>query len=179
MKNTLSIIFLACTISACGGSGGSSGDDTESTGLQPIESASEAISALQSLGELPKLDRGASLSGTDNDSNGVRDDIDVYISSLSVTSNKKIAIERTAGALQSVQLLDLSAPDALQIVSENLIQSVICISAAFENPADAHKYLKTLEGYTANTQVRTQKYIDFNAARDGSVSRLPSSSNCQ
>lgn len=179
MKKILSIIFLAYTLSACGGGGNSSGGNTESTDLQPIESASEVISALQSTGELPQLDRGGTLQGTDSDGNGVRDDIDIYISSLPATSNEKIAAESIAESLQAIQLLDLSSPDALQTASNNLTQSVICLSAAFENPADAHKYLKTLEGYTANTPERAQKYIDFNSARDGSVTRLPSSSNCQ
>lgn len=181
----ISIIFLVCAISACGDSGGESSqpggnrNNDPVNDLQPVESASEAISRLESTGELPRLDRGESLTGTDADDNGIRDDIDTYLSSLPVSDSEKSAIESTAGALQAIQLVDISSPATLQVSSDNLAQSVVCLSAAFDNPADAHKYLKTLEGYTANTPERAQKYIDFNTARDGSVTRLPSSSNCQ
>ena len=40
---------------------------------------SETIEELEAAGALPKLDRTDSLTGTDSDQNGVRDDIDAFI----------------------------------------------------------------------------------------------------
>lgn len=130
-------------------------------------------------GHSPELDRSPSLMGVDRDKNGIRDDIDEYVSTLAVTNRQKLAIQRAASSLQAIQGIDLNNALSVQESANNLAQSVVCLSASFDSLADANMHLKTLENYTANTKNRAEQYNNFNAERDGSVTRLPNVAGCQ
>ncbi len=176
MKKYLLIPFCSVLLS-CGG-GGSGNSSTHSSVNGDAGKVSETIATLQSTGDLPVLDTTSSLVGKDVNADGIRDDIEAYIASEPVSQPQQTAMLDVAASLQSIQALDLSSPDRVQAVSAEMAQSIVCISNAFDNPAEAHKYLKKLEAYTANTPERAQRYIDYNHQRDGSVTRLPSASGC-
>ncbi len=181
MKIIALAILFTVFLSACA-KDSSSSDEKPATPQNETPAAktiSEAITKLQELGHLPKLDRSTTLGGIDADENGIRDDIDNYIASLDLSPKQEKAIRDGAGNLQSIQLMNLNDNDAIKKVSKKIIQSAVCVAISFDNPADAHKYIKTLEGYTANTPKRAKQYIKYNRMRDGTVSRLPSDSGCK
>ncbi len=181
MKIIALAILFTVFLSACA-KDSSSSDEKPTTPQNEAPAAktiSEAITKLQELGHLPKLDRSTTLGGIDADENGIRDDIDNYIASLDLSPKQSRAMRDFASNLQSIQLMDLDDSNLLKVVNKERTQNVVCLSKAFNNRKISHKYLKTLEGYTANTQKRAQKYIKYNIGGDGSVTRLPSASNCK
>jgi len=181
MRITLLAILLITFLSACTKDGSSSDEKpvTPKNEAPTAKTVSEAISKLQELGHLPKLDRSTTLGGIDDDENGIRDDIDKYIFSLKLSPTQSKAMKVAATTLQSIQLMDLDDSNLLKTINKEIEQSAVCISIAFDNPLDSYKYLKTLEGYTANTPKRAQKYIKYNIGEDGTVTRLPSDEGCK
>src|SRR5690554_8006694 len=78
MKKELLCLPLALALVACG----DNDSDTSKSASQPPETPpAVTLQSLEDSGEIPKLDRSASLPGTDTDTNGIRDDIDEYIRS--------------------------------------------------------------------------------------------------
>lgn len=147
-------------------------------GNSATDKISNIIATLQTNGDLPILDRSSPLLGSDNDSNGIRDDIDTYINSLPISSVEKKSLNNIAETLQLIQSLDTSNENKVGDTGLELTQVIVCVMAAFSDPLQAHKYIKSLEAYTANTYNRAKQYNKYNLARDGAVTRLPNIENC-
>src|SRR5262249_42712175 len=81
------------------------------------------LTELERSGQSPVLDRSASIAGPDSDNNGVRDDIDLYIGSLTDTPQQKSALRQEARALGQALLAgsETTSPAALQDVSTQLL----------------------------------------------------------
>jgi len=173
MSNKIIVPFLLVLLMGCNSGGGDGEPATPS-----IQSASEAVEALETSGEIPDLDFSEELSGTDSDENGIRDDIDLYIDDENITESQKDNIRDLAKGLQSVMTSDLTDETAIDELQEKIGVTVRCLARVFSNPATGYTYLKKMEGYTANTQDRAEKYDEYNALLDGSVSRL-SSIDCE
>jgi hypothetical protein len=138
------------------------------------------IEELENQGKLPKLDRSASIVGPDVNANGVRDDIEAYIDTLVLTSAQKRAAMQKAKALQNTLTVDLTDKAALQKVGEGLMASTNCVGDIFVDKRGApDSYLSSrIEAMTANTRERSKRYMEYNAARSGSVTSLPSGDTC-
>lgn len=139
------------------------------------------IEALETQGKLPKLDRSDSIVGPDANSNGVRDDIEAYIDTLVLTAAQKRAAMQKAKALQNTLTVDLTDKTALQKVGDGLMASTNCIGDIFVDKRGApDSYLSSrIEAMTANTRERSKRYMEYNAARSGSVTSLPSGDTCE
>jgi len=61
-------------------------------------SVATALSSLEGSGQIPVLDRSTDIDGPDVNDNGVRDDIEAYVSSLSDSAARKAALLQTAKA---------------------------------------------------------------------------------
>ncbi len=136
------------------------------------------IEALETQGKLPKLDRSVSIVGPDANSNGVRDDIEAYIDTLVLTAAQKRAAMQDARALQKTLTVDLTDKTALQGVGDGLMASTKCLGENFTSPSRS-QLSQRIESITANTRERSKRYMDYNAARSGSVTSYPTVDTCE
>jgi hypothetical protein len=165
-------IILSACLSGCGGGGdgGSSSSGApppSSTPTQPT--AKEQVQDLERRGELPQLDRSASILGPDANSNGIRDDVDNYIASLPITAEQKRAVEQLARALQATLLVDTADSNALRQASSAISRAVQCTTFKFPDINQDRSIYTRIEGITFNTKERSAIYIQYNEALSGSV----------
>jgi hypothetical protein len=177
MKNVglgfVSIVVLA--LSAC--SGKSNTTSSTSTTTTPSVSVAQALQALQANGTLPTLDTTSSLTGTDANSNGVRDDLDTYIAGLSDSATEKKALTQFAQAIQATMTVDTTNASALATASANLNRGVHCIWIVY--PAgQPHIKVVLIEELSANTLARFTAYEKYNTARNGAVLPAISGNTC-
>jgi hypothetical protein len=168
------LFALALVLVGCGG-GGDARNETSTLTPQ------EEISRLEASGDLPTLERGASLGGIDDNNNGVRDDIERYIEKKYVVPEEQKAAMQTAMALQKTLLVDTNNAFALESVSQDGMRAVNCRGAVFpgiEGFKDAYRMSQELEALTTNTLQRLKAYLAYNKAISGSVSQLPSGDTC-
>ena len=138
------------------------------------------IQALERSGALPALDRSASITGPDVNNNGVRDDIEDYIASLPLSAVQKRAALQKAKALQNTLIVDIQDKTALQKVGDGLMASTNCLGDVMAPDSQGRSELSgKIESMTANTKARAQRYIQYNSARSGSVTRLPAGDTCE
>ncbi len=151
---------------------------TPTTPTEPT--LSDKIKTLEDSGVIPKLDRSSDIKGPDQNLNGVRDDIDAWIAALPITDKQKKAAVQKAIALQRTLLVEITDKIALQIIGDELMASTNCFSDVFmPNYQDSYKLSSKIEAMTANTKARAYRYIEYNRARSGSSTRLPSGDTCK
>jgi hypothetical protein len=130
------------------------------------------------------LDQGTSIAGSDADGNGVRDDIDAWISSLPDTATEKAALTRDAKTIQQALVVDTTQRAAVVSVANAMARATGCEfyqygayyeagSSAPQNMQLITNRIKLLEEYTVNTPTRAAAYEKFNAAMSGGVTNMP------
>lgn len=182
MKSQLIISITALILVGCNedNSHTSAGNDpTQISENVPIETTKEAINELVKSGVYPSLDTSDSLAGSDTDDNGIRDDISRYIDNLSISDLQKLQVKSVAKSIQASIIADVKDFNSVESIDNDSTLAIGCLSRAFENPADAHRILKQLESYTANTKKRALAYAAYNEALDGTVTRLPATIECE
>lgn len=143
-----------------------------------IANVSEAFAVLERRNEIPVLDRDSTLYGVDSDSNGIRDDIDLFIKNENLTPVQVKALNQMAASLQEQVSVDIDDGNAITIAAENGTRALNCVVKTFQDFSLTKKYSKTLQAYTANTYERTQNYLRYNHKLDGTVSSLPTENTC-
>ncbi len=141
------------------------------TTTQPL-SGSEVIQQLndaEKQGLLPKLNRDNTIIGLDTNHNGVRDDIDAYIDSLSDSPEQKAALRQDARVINEAMTVDVKDQKALEAVSLKIERAVSCIDRKYDDKTSSKK-LKEIEAFMVNTKERFIAYQKYNMARSGSVS---------
>lgn len=123
------------------------------------------------------LDRTAIVLGTDNNSNGIRDDIDVYISGLPDSDLQKKALEQVALAFSAVLTANLTNITTLRITSEKLSNGSSCIFSRYPSSM-ANKRAREMEKFYFNTKQRFDVYDAYNQALSGSTSSSPVGDGC-
>src|SRR5690606_37178328 len=84
-------LTLSLTLAGCGG-GKPAGSPVAAPPVPGSESTlKQQLDDLERRGELPALDRSSDIAGPDADHNGIRDDIDAYITALPVNDAVKKA----------------------------------------------------------------------------------------
>lgn len=178
----LAIALATLALSACGGGNKppvSTGASTPAPG-SATPTLLDQIKALEASGQLPQLDRSSSIPGPDANHNGVRDDIEAWIAALPITDRQKKAVLQDARTNQKMLLVDLTDKAALQALGDEGAASIVCIGDVFmPNYQDGHKLSAKIEALTANTKERARRYLDYNRARSGSVTRLPDGNTCE
>jgi len=186
-------LALALTLSACGGSGGGGGaifgggsgsnaGAAAGTGTGAGATAptlAEQIAALEQSGGYPQLDRSADIAGPDADGNGVRDDVDQWISTQPLSDSQRKALTQKARSLQNTLLVSLDDKAALQSAGEGLAASSRCGMLQFPEYSDFSKLAGKIEAMTANTRQRAERYMQYNAARSGSSTTNPRGNTCE
>jgi hypothetical protein len=166
---------LLCALGAC------SKDHAASAPAAADPSASatvaEQLATLQQQQKLPTLDVSATVTGTDADANGVRDDIDQLIAAVPDTAIQKKALTQLAQAIQSSLSVDISDSSAVGVVALNLNRADTCVWSVY--PSGQTAKVLMLEELTVNTPTRLGAYEAYNAARDGaSVSSIAAATAC-
>lgn len=153
--------LLALSLAACGG------------GAQ----LDKQIKALEKSGAVPALDRTSSIAGPDLNKNGVRDDIEAYITHLPLAPVQQRAALQKARAIQLTLTVDLTDKVALQKVGDALMASSNCLHDKYAEGASELSH--RIEAMTANTRERAKHYMEYNAARSGSFTILPNGDTCE
>ena len=135
----------------------------------------EKIKRLEDNGTIPKLNRDDTLVGEDNNSNGVRDDIDIYIDEHYSKPKEHAAVIQSAKVLQKALLVDKSNMDEIRKVDIEDNRAVHCLFQVFE-PA---KISNEIESLTTNTKERLLEYLKYNKALDGTVSSEIEGDTCE
>lgn len=134
------------------------------------------------LDELPShLDRSDSLSGYDENKNGIRDDIDAWLKELGYNGAQLKAVEQLARSLQKAVTLDPVTRDKAKKISERNTRAIACVFERFQSPDPAlpGTISRKLESLTTNTKARLKNYLAYNKALDGTVSALPDGNGCE
>lgn len=173
-------VLAAAMVAACGGDGGDGGNAGGGTGgggdnggggggTPPVAlTASQAFAKLETSGELPVLDRSASLAGTDANADGLRDDIERHINSKSDSAPQKNSLKSFSRSLSTAMTVDTQDQNALRGVANSMNTSVSCIWKTYPS-GSASPMVREIEKLTVNTRARYEAYMKFNAAMDGSV----------
>lgn len=175
MKKGLLYLSLVLALTACS-SEDSGNSDT------PTDDTPTTVQELENSGAIPKLARSADLEGTDADNNGIRDDVDDYISNQFSDSSQISAANQAARANQAVLGTDLLTPTAVRQTSQRISRATACVYEVFESSAsgtEPAEVSRDLEAITFNTASRLEKYMEFNKALDGASWSLPEGGSCE
>ncbi|MEO6923282.1 MAG: hypothetical protein ABI142_05605 [Bryocella sp.] len=122
------------------------------------------------------MDTSNSLTGTDANGNGVRDDLDAYIAGLKDSPVQQKALTQLAQAIQATLSVDLTKSTALAAASLNINRGVTCVWQTYT--ADQHAKVQLVQELSINTLTRLNAYEKYNAARNGAVIPSLSGSTC-
>ncbi|WP_252025185.1 chromosome partitioning protein ParA [Vibrio sp. SCSIO 43136] len=123
------------------------------------------------------LDRSDSLSGPDENGDGIRDDIEAFIEALEVSTPIRNVIKQNARHFQAHLQYDLSEDSeenrkfAIKLGDEYL-KVISCMNYLKIPSREQTNISKVIKALTHNTKVRTKAYIWYNHLQDGSVSFL-------
>ena len=191
---TLTLTFSAATSSPIGTFDGTiqlkSNGKSNATFAKPLPvtvttfvmTPEQKIQLLEDRGEIPKLDRSPEIQGPDVNTNGIRDDVDVYIATHYTSPPQRAAAEQLARTLQAAIVMDKTNLAAVKAESLKSSRAVHCafsrfdVSAGMKHPAAVGA---ELESISTNTKARLLAYLAFSKALDGTVSSTPEGDNCE
>ena len=142
-------------------------------------SLKEQIALLEKNGQLPALEESDSVLCTNINNNGVRDDIEAFITRLQLPEKKARAALQKAKAIQLNLSVDTNDKAALQRVGETGIASCNCLFYSIPDGQIANQLSRAIESKTPNTKIGATKYLAYNSSRSGSVTTLPVDDTCE
>lgn len=166
--------LLSMQLLGCGDGSGSSNTSSSPSG-SPV---ADTLRAMEATGELPVLDRTGTLTGIDADTNGVRDDMDVYIAGLSDTAPQKGALVQMARAINRTMTVEVTNDTSLSVAAADLRDAVNCIWSRYD-PTAANTKVGDMRKLMVNTRLRYDAYGRYNQARNGAVVDLPAGDTCR
>jgi hypothetical protein len=179
MKNFIFLTILAMFVVGCGSEGGgSSGNEAP----KKERSITEQLEALYDSGVWPRLDRSDSLTGPDENSNGVRDDIEAYIEKTYVVEKERKAVMQIARAFQGSFSADMSKNANVQKEAIRKSKAMDCLFATLKSGKDGKRFEEAWNGIKAmtyNTKPRFEYYVKYSHAFDGAVFPLYSTDTCE
>lgn len=125
----------------------------------------------------PLLDRSESLTGTDANKDGIRDDIEAFIDALEVTEPVRKALKQEARQAQESLYHDWSEKTDANIrralrIADKYNKVLACKEFVGIGIDDSISTANTIDALTYNTKARTMTYLTYNHLLDGSVSTL-------
>lgn len=142
------------------------------------QSLSEVLTRLEASGQTPILDRSSSLMGPDTNANGVRDDIDSYITAKNVSDPQSKALRLLSKAISSAITANIADPNSLQAATAQLNNAVTCVWKLFP-PSSADGAVQEMQKVTVNTRERYTAYMNYNGAVAGTVIKRPREVSCE
>jgi CheY-like chemotaxis protein len=160
-------LIVGCTLGlvACGG------NDASPTVEQQLQ-------ALEQAGTLPKLDITDSVTGTDGNANGVRDDVDKIIAAQPDTQVQRAALTQLAQSIQASLAGSSSDSAAVAATSSKMNLAVACIFLRYADATQAAGQVRWLQEISVNTLPRLNAYEAFNHAMSGSVTHSATGAVC-
>ncbi len=121
------------------------------------------------------LDRSDSLTGTDANNDGIRDDIEAFIDALEVTEPVRKALKQNAHYAQESLHHDWGKKTNVNIrkaldISHKYGKVIACKEFVGIDVDDRINTSNTITALTYNTKARTMAYLAYNHLLDGSVS---------
>lgn len=177
---TLIEVFALCALASCGGGSSSAPPPPPPPSPPPAPApvpVSTRLDALVANGQLPTLDRSATLAGIDADGNGIRDDVDAWIAARNVAAAPASALRQHARSLQATLAVDVADAAAVRAAEQSLSRSMHCVYGRL-SPDDAGAYAADLKKITMNTKARVIAYVGFAHALNGSVISMPRGDTC-
>ncbi len=121
------------------------------------------------------LDRSNSLTGLDENNNGIRDDIDAFINLLEVSEPVRNVLRQDAKQTQENLYYDFTEKNDANVIKAygiaNKYNKVLaCKDFLGIDVDDSINTSNTITALTYNTKARTMAYLTYNHLLDGSVS---------
>jgi hypothetical protein len=170
-------VVAVTLLAACGGGGSSSGGGGGAGGTAPTPGIVDALQAMVASGALPTLDVTTSVTGTDADSNGVRDDIDALIAAQTDTSSQKAALTQVAQSVQATLTLDTTNAGATAAAATGMRKAIACLFTRYEPELAAGRF-HWLQEISINTMPRLKAYDRFNVAMNNTVAHAETAGVC-
>ena len=184
-KNLLSLVMLAA-LQACGGGGSSptpeNGGVVDGGGTtQPTLTLAQKVAQMEESGELPKLERGDSLTGIDTNNNGIRDDIEAKKKKKYPQPEIQTAMLNSAAAYQKTLTADFTNKNLVRALAISSFRADSCIDEIVSNnntDVDPIRLSKEIRAITTNTKKRMLASIDFGDSISGMVFSFERDGNC-
>jgi hypothetical protein len=176
MIKTIFVISIIGILSGC------VGESDSSTSAEKAKTQKERVADQEASGAIPKLNRDNSIAGTDTNANGVRDDVEAFITSNYTSSIQRAAAMQTARALQHALTVDTTDKSAVKVADQEISKGINCIYSKFDGTNGSKRpaqVLQELESITTNTKQRLLAYLRFNKALDGTTSALTDGDTCE
>jgi hypothetical protein len=161
VRGATALMGCALGLTACGGN-------------HNAPTAEQQLQAMEQHGTLPKLDISNSLTGTDADGNGVRDDVDKLISAQPDMPAQRAALTQMAHSIQASLTSDATTVAA---TADLMNRAVACVFSQYE-ASKAAGQIKWIEEISINTLPRLNAYEAFNKAMSGSVTHSAKGVTC-
>ncbi|MCA3955882.1 chromosome partitioning protein ParA [Vibrio vulnificus] len=201
MTRTLMTMLVVASVAGCNSSG-----DSRSTSPSPatatpsiqIEKTDELIATLKSQKTIndqlmviyeryePLLDRSDSLTGPDNNQDGIRDDIEAFIDVLEVTEPVRKALKQDARSAQENISHDFSDKTESSVskateISKKFDRALACYEFVGVEVDDIINSSRLLMSLTYNTKKRTLAFLSYNRLLNGSTSVMlaPEATYCE
>jgi hypothetical protein len=177
LKRVIPIMGCVCWLAAC-----SSNHDAPAAATPPAATPdpSAAVTQLQAdvaSGVLPTLDLSASVTGTDSDQNGIRDDIDALIAKQTDLPVQRAALSQLAQSIQATLSIDPSAAGAAASAALGLRKAIACLFSQYDGPTAAGRF-HWMQEVSINTMARLQAYDHFNIAMNNSATPMATGTVC-
>ncbi len=172
LKTLLAVAAAIVALSACGGG---------SSSVSPDATPKTRIQGLEESGAIPKLDRTDTVAGIDANANGIRDDVEAYVSAQYRTTEQKSAANQFASVMQAAMLVNKDDLPAVKAVSVRGARAVNCIYSHFNVDGDkmAAAVVEEIRSISTNTKPRLLAYLAYSKALDGTSGALPEGNTCE
>jgi len=140
---------------------------TQGQTSNPTLTVAQQFAQLQTEGKLPTLDVSSTVTGTVTNGNGIRDDLNNYIASLTDSAVQKNALIQVTQAIQAAMTVDTTNAAAVATVSLNLNRADTCVWSVYSSGQSTK--VMVMEELSVNTLNRLEAYEQYNAAGDGAV----------
>lgn len=122
----------------------------------------------------PLLDRSDSLTGTDKNKNGIRDDIEAFIDALEVAEPVRSVLKQNAHYSQENLYHDWSAKtdaniEKAMVIGNKYSKVIACKKFLGMDVDDGINTGRTIRALTYNTKARTMAYLAYSHLQDGAV----------
>ena len=109
---------------------------------------------------------------------GILTDIDEYINGLAVTPTQKAAIKYDATLFQKVLTIDIKDNTQLTGLSQDMANSLNCLSTLFDDMGESMDILSEVERMTFNTGAKVKTYENYSQAQSEVPITMPSGDTC-
>lgn len=174
LMQAIAIAGCVSGLAACGH------DDDAPAPPTPPPATTGPLSQLQAdvaSGVLPTLDLTASVTGTDTNGNGIRDDIDALIAKQPDLPLQRAALVQVAHSIQATLSLDPGNAGASAAAAADMRKAIACLFVQYDAPVASGRF-HWIQEVSINTMVRLQAYDQFNIAMNNSATPMATGAVC-